>query len=166
MEEKAAKKIGVEYAIKSIIRGLIITYCILLIFFLLSGEGFHSILWFRNLDLYNWIFISNWIFFFFLFALVFGKKAGKEIIIEKKDCEKIGMKYGFLTLLLASFFGCLLGLITEGMDGLVIKNYGINAYIFKPMFWIIFFGIIPSILTGRWLGKKIKNTAQYQKPIL
>ena len=45
----------------------------------------------------------------------------------------------------------------DDMNGFTLKSYGINAYIFKPMFWILLFGIIPSILTGRWLGKKIKS---------
>jgi hypothetical protein len=157
MDEKVAKKIGIKYGIKSIIIGLIIFYFIPLIFLLLSGEGLKSIIWLNELDLYSLLFILNWVFLFFLFAFIFGMKAGKEILTKKRDYEKVGMKYGFLTLLFASFFGCLPGLITEGMNGFTLKSYGINAYIFKPMFWILLFGIIPSILTGRWLGKKIKS---------
>ena len=157
MKEKAAKRIGIKYGIKSIIIGVITSYCTIFVFFLLSGEGLKSIIWLNELDFYSLLFILNWIFSFFLFALIFGIKAGKEILIQKRDFEKVGMKYGVLTLIFASFLGCLPGLISEGMEGFTLKSYGINSYIFKPMFWIIFFGIIPAVLTGRWFGKKIKS---------
>lgn len=157
MKEKVAKRIGMKYGMKSIIIGIVFSYCILFIFFLFSGEGLKSIIWFNKLDSYSLLFILNWIFLFFLFAFIFGVKASKEILIQKRDYEKVGMKYGVLTLILASLLGCLPGLISEGMDGFTFKSYGINAYVFKPMFWIIFFGIIPAVLIGKWFGKKIKS---------
>jgi hypothetical protein len=157
MEKEFAKKIGAIYAFKSIAFGISIFYLVPLLLFILGGEGFYSIIWFTELNFYNWLFILNWIFFFFLFAFFFGQKAGIDILIKGKDCEKTGLKYGFLTLISASFFGCFLGFAWEGIDNIGTNDNPFEDYFFKPMFWILIFGIIPSLLVGRWLGKKIKS---------
>ena len=118
MDELKAKNIGVKYAIKSIAIGILIFYLIPTILFLLSDFSLKSFFWVTELDSYNWLFILNWILFFFLFAFIYGRKAGFEILIKKKDYEKVGMKYGFLTLVCASFLGCILGFFSEGVDNI------------------------------------------------
>ena len=156
MDEFEAKKTGAKYALKSIAIGVLLFYLIPTIIFLLGNFSLKSLLWVTELDVYNWLFILNWIFFFFLFAFIFGRKAGFEILIKKKDYEKIGMKYGVLTLICASFSGCLLGFFWEGFDNIGTGDDPFNDYFFKPIFWLTIFGILPSILVGRWFGKKIK----------
>ncbi len=156
MNESKARNIGAEYAIKSILIGILLFYLIPAIIFLIGDFRFKSLFWVIDLDFYNWLFIFNWVFFFFVFAVIYGRSAGFEILIQKKDYEKTGMKYGILTLITASFFGCFLGFFWEGFDNIGTGDDPFNDYFFKPLFWLSLFGIIPSILVGRWLGKKIK----------
>lgn len=158
MTEKKAKYIRVKYALKSILIALIIFYFVPTIIFLIGNLNVKHFVWFLDLDFYNWVFILNWILFFIFFAYIFGRKVGFEIIIKNSNYIKTGMKYGFLTLLFSLFFGCFLGFFWEGIDNIGTNDNPFEDYFFKPMFWILIFGALPSILVGRWLGKKIKES--------
>ncbi len=88
-----------------------------------------------------------------------AQKMDKEINIKHQKTYLIGIP-GLLTILIiGTFIGSTMGFIQFGISE-IGKNHlsdTIFDYYFKPYFWILFFGIIPTIITGFILGKLIKN---------
>lgn len=156
MDKKTAKSIGRKRAFESVSIGVALFYVIGV--FLFSQEGLRSLLWLRYLDLYNWVFIANWILTFYILAIFVGNYAGKEILIRNKNTLIVGVKSGVVILCLAAVFGCLLGFITEGIENIGTNDNPFVDYFMKPIFWIVIFGFIPSIIVGIFFGWRIKNS--------
>lgn len=156
MDKKTAKIIGRKRAFESVTIGVVIFYVIGVLLF--SNEGLRSLLWLQYLDLYNWIFIANWIITFYVLAIFVGNYAGKEILSRKKNHLIVGVKSGVLILCFAAVFGCLLGFITEGIENIGSGDNPFVDYFMKPIFWIVIFGLVPSILVGLFFGWRIKNS--------
>ena len=57
-------------------------------------------------------------------------------------------KYGFLTLFVTIFLVSWVGFFQEGLDSIGTIDDPFFDYIFKPMFWFLLIGSIPSILVG------------------
>ena len=155
MNLSSAKKIGKKEAFKSVTIGVILFYVIGV--FLFSTDGLRSLLWMSYLDLYNWIFVLNWIVTFYFLAIFVGNFAGKKILIENKNSFLIGMLSGFIILFFGAILGCFLGFLTEGISNIGSNDNPFNDYFFKPIFWIVLFGLIPSLLVGLLFGYRIKN---------
>jgi len=85
-----------------------------------------------------------------------------EVLIKNrfKNSILIGV-LGLLTFLIFGIFlGSTVGFLQEGVVNLNEYNNISDAifdYYFKPFFWILLFGIIPTILTGVILGLLIKK---------
>ena len=155
MEARQAKSIGRKKAFESVSIGLIIFYLVGV--FIFSNDGLQSLLWLRYLDLYNWVFIANWVLTFYVLGYFIGSKAGHEILIDKRNFLKVGIKYGIIILISASVLGCLLGFITQGIENQGTEDNSFVDYFLKPIFWINLYGIIPSVLMGIFFGKRIEN---------
>ena len=89
-----------------------------------------------------------------------GKKM--EFLIDHKKWNSILIGIiGLLTILLVGiFFGSTVGFLQEGIENIERENGLKNAlfdYYIKPLFWIILFGIIPTILVGGIMGYGIKK---------
>ncbi|SMC57416.1 hypothetical protein [Moheibacter sediminis] len=71
----------------------------------------------------------------------------------------VGILGLFLILIVGIFCGSSVGFIEFGIPE-INKGYDINEvindYYFKPAFWILLFGSIPTIITGGFLGYLIK----------
>jgi hypothetical protein len=99
-----------------------------------------------------------------IFGLYFlGYFIGKrmENLINKKELNKIfvGILGLLLILLIAIILGSTVGFLEEGLVN--INSYykitdALFDYYFKPLFWVMLFGIIPTIVTGMFLGYFIK----------
>jgi len=156
MTKKIAENIGIKLALKSVTIGIIIAYLIPTL--LVIGDGISAALWIFKIN--YWINIVIGVLIFYVCGYFFGKRAGYEILIMKKDHQKVGAKYGFLTLLVTTFLTSWIGFFQEGIDNIGTIDEPFYDYIFKPMFWVILFGIIPSILLGLLFGKWIKKKAE------
>jgi len=156
MNKKKAKQLGRKRAFESVSMGIALFYLIGV--FLFSNEGLRSLLWLQYLDLYNWMFIANWIVTFYVLSVIIGNYAGKEILHRNKKWLIVGLKSGVLILAAAAFFGCLLGFITEGVENVGSTDFPLVDYFMKPIFWIFIYGLAPSLLMGVFFGWKVKNS--------
>jgi hypothetical protein len=88
-----------------------------------------------------------------------AQKMDKDINIKHHKTYLIGIP-GLLTILIiGTFIGSTMGFIQFGISE-IGKNHlseVIFDYYIKPYFWVFFFGIIPTFITGFILGKLIKN---------
>ena len=109
-----------------------------------------------------WINIIIGIVIFYGLAYLFGKNAGNEILIKKMDSDKVGAKYGFLTLIITAFLVGWTGFVQEGMEPYDTFWDSFEDYIFKPFFWIMVIGILPARLVGMLFGKWIKKSCSNQ----
>lgn len=90
-----------------------------------------------------------------------AKKMEFQINERNRNKFMIGV-FGLLIILLFGIIsGSTVGFLEEGISHLN-SYYKINDalfdYYFKPFFWILFFGIIPTIFTGMTLGYLIKKS--------
>jgi len=151
MNQENAKRIGVKKAFKSVTIALVVAYLIMVLF---SAGDF---LWI--LDFNYKINILIGILIVYGLAYFFGGKAGYEILIKKKDSEKIGAKYAIIILMITAFLVGWTGFLQEGMEINDTFWDSFEDYIFKPLFWIIAFGIIPTIIIGIFFGNSIKRNS-------
>lgn len=158
-----AKTIGRKKAFESVVIGLIVFYIIGILLF--SNEGLQSLLWLSYLDLYNWLYILNWVITFFVLSYFIGNFAGKFILIKKKNPFFIGFLSGFFMIFFGACFGCLLGFFTEGIYNLDTEENTLIDYFLIPVFWIVVYGFVPSVLLGLFFGKRVydfKNNVNEQ----
>lgn len=153
MNLSRAKKIGRIKAYEAITIGVVVFY--LTGIFIFSSEELRSLLWISYLDLYNWVFILNWLITFYFLAIFVGNFAGKKILIDNRNYIIIGLQSSLMMLVFGAFLGCFLGFITEGIDNIGTNDNPFVDYFFKPIFWIVIFGFIPSLLIGLFFGKRI-----------
>jgi hypothetical protein len=88
-----------------------------------------------------------------------AKKMDKEINIKHQKTYLIGIPGLLIILIIGTFIGSTMGFIQFGISE-IGKNHlsdVIFDYYIKPYFWVFFFGIIPTLITGLILGKLIKN---------
>lgn len=100
--------------------------------------------------------------FLYLSAFVYGQLGGVYLYKTKTNSYKIefvGILIAFSTVLTMSLAGSSYYFI----KAINFNNFGaslINAagsYLFKPIFWICFFGLIPSVILGIYWGKVFRN---------
>ena len=150
MTPELAKNIGIKKALQSATIGLLVVF----LFMTLLARG--NFFW-----LAEWNYLINIIIgiaILYGLAYLFGKNAGNEILIKKKDSDKVGAKYGVLILIITAFLFGWTGFVQEGMEPYDTFWDSFEDYIFKPFFWIIVIGIIPAILVGIQFGRWIKKS--------
>jgi len=154
MVQMTARQIGSRIAIKSTLIGIVIAYLIMTSLIALD-EGLMAILWILEVDYWPNLLLGAIGLTFMGF--VFGRMAGTEIIEKKKDHSWVGIKYGFITLITGTLIGSTLGFLQEGLDNIGTHDNPFEDYYFKPLFWVVIFGLIPVILVGLWFGSTIKK---------
>jgi hypothetical protein len=88
-----------------------------------------------------------------------AQKMDTEINIKHQKTYLIGIS-GLLTILIiGTFIASTMGFIQFGISEIGQNDLSdvIFDYYIKPYFWVFFFGIIPTFITGFILGKLIKN---------
>ena len=151
---KKAKSLGRKKAYETVLIGVSIFYVIGV--FIFSNEGLQSLLWLSYIDLYNWMFILNWVISFLIVAYFVGSHAGKQILVKKNHFVKTGIVSGILMVIFGAVLGCFLGFLLESAQDLETKQPIIDFFL-VPIFWIILYGIAPSILLGVWFGYRLKS---------
>src|SRR5438309_342463 len=153
MDPTLATRIGSKQALKGVVAGLIISYLIMMWFN--QGFGFlYAVLWFKSIDYKFNLFVG--VIAILLAGHFFGQRGGIEILIKNKNKFWTGVKHGFLTVIAATVIASLVGIFQNiGVDKQVFFNYMV-----KPLFWVIFFGLIPIIVVGLWFGNSIVRQAK------
>ena len=151
MTPEFAKKIGIKKAMRAATIAIGIAFFVMTIF---TGG---NLLW-----MLDWGYMINIIIgigILYGLAYMFGKNAGYEILIKKRNSGVVGAKYAVLILLLTAFLAGWTGFVQEGMEPSDTFWDSFEDYIFKPFFWILLVGILPSILVGILFGKWIKKSS-------
>ena len=146
--------VGSKYAIYSVLIGATIAYSIMT-FFSYEGNLLKALSWIKE-----WNYVSNLLvglFGLLLFGYFFGRLAAKEIIEKNRDHTWVGFKYGILTLWSGTLLGSLVGFFQEGFHKIGMHDDPFVDYIYKPMFWVTFFGLFPVLFVGFWFGRQIKK---------
>jgi hypothetical protein len=112
----------------------------------------------------GWIFMFEYsfqvitgIFNIYIYALLFGSYGGKLILIDKRDALSIGFLVALTTLVSATFFTTIPIFMVEGISAVGTPDDPFIDYIFKPMFWVILVGFLPTSAIGLWIGNSIKK---------
>lgn len=107
------------------------------------------------------------LFSVYISAFFIGGKVEQLIMLDKGNYILVGIMGSFIVLLLGALAISLIALLSEG---LAIKNYSVSSaffdYVFKPIYWIFFFGGIPTLIIGilfGWLIKKEVKKVQNNK---
>jgi len=161
MKESEAKQIGSKLAVKSILIGLFIAQCIMTLF-AIDGGLIKAFFWFSDFDyLFNIIFA---VIVSITVSHLFGKTAGKRILINKNNEYLIGILTGLAILIVSSFISSWVGFFQEGIDNVGTQDNPFYDYIFKPIYAVIFFGFLPVLIVGSWYGRQIKKHAKEGNP--
>jgi hypothetical protein len=151
---RTARQIGQRLAIKSALIGVLIAYLIFgWLMYSWDQKLLNALLWIFKAEF--WYNVVVGAIGLLTMAYFFGRLAGVEILLKGKSELWTGVKYGFLTLVTATLIGSSVGFIQEGLN-----NIGGNPfydYYFKPMYWVMIFGILPVIIVGFWFGRQIKK---------
>lgn len=156
VDKKTAKQIGQRIAVRSGLIGIVIAY---LIFGWLTYSWDQKLLkaMFWIFDVEFWYHLLIGAVGLLTMAYFFGRLAGVEILIKKKNELLTGIKYGLFTLITGTLIGSSVGFIQEGIDDIGGFSNPFYDYYFKPMYWVTMFGIIPVVIVGLWFGRQIKK---------
>jgi hypothetical protein len=92
-----------------------------------------------------------------------GNKINAQINLKNRNPYVIGISGLFFILIIAIFIGSTIGFFQFAIKD-IYPYYSISDaifdYYFKPYFWILLFGIIPTLVTGAILSRLIKATAK------
>lgn len=162
MTETVARKIGSRQGL--ICAGLGVSIAQLIMTALISSDQniFKAFLWFTRVDYKLNLFIG--IVILFACGHFYGQFAGKAILIKRQNYILVGFLSGMAVLLTTAFLSGWTGFFQEGLDNLGTNDNPFEDYIFKPLYWVTIFGIVPAFLVGLWFGGQIKiKGKRYEK---
>jgi hypothetical protein len=157
MTETNAKRIGSRETLKSVVFGLLIAYALMALLFSSSG-WLKGLLWFLQVGFSPNILIG--IASVFILGFVFGKRIGVEILIRDRNESVVGMKYLLAIVFLSALIASGSVFLQEGISYIGSDDDPFNDYVFKPLFWMAVFGLIPTLLLGIGLGSRIVKQAE------
>jgi hypothetical protein len=155
MTEKEAKKIGSKQGLISAGLGLLIAQLIMTTLISSDKGFFRAFFWFTTIDYKLNIFVGAIIML--LSAHIFGQLAGESILIKKRNFILVGFLCAIAVLLTTAFFSGWTGFIQEGIANIGTNDNPFVDYIFKPLYWVTIFGIVPALLIGIWFGGQIER---------
>lgn len=154
-----AKKIGSRQGLISVGLGLLIAQLIMTLFFLTDVGFIKAFFWFTDID--YWLNIVIGVFIMLACGHFYGQIAGKLILLRKWNYVLTGLLISLAVILTTTFFASWTGFIQEGIDNVGTNDDPFFDYIFKPMYWVTLFGLIPALIVGIWFGKRIKKNEKY-----
>jgi len=160
MDSRKAKSLGSKAGLKAVTMGLVIAEFIMTIFSWDEGI-FKAIFWFANYDyLLNIVFA---VIIFFLCGHFFGQAASKAILINHKHYSLEGFKFGLFTLFVTTVVSSCISFLIEGTAKIGMRGEApVYDYIFQPVYWVCFFGLIPALVMGYWFGKQIRKRIRFK----
>jgi ribose/xylose/arabinose/galactoside ABC-type transport system permease subunit len=155
MDVIRAEKIGSRQAIKCVTVGLIIAQLIMTL--LTSGDGFvNGFFWLLDENDFK-LNILIGVICMYLCGHFYGRRAGYEIIIRKRNNFLVGFIAGLLIIVTATFLTSWVGFFQEGVDNIGSNDNPFSDYILTPVFCVTIFGLIPCLFVGLWFGYSIKK---------
>jgi hypothetical protein len=154
-----AKKIGSRQGLISVGLGLLIAQLIMTLIFLTDVGFIKAFFWFTDID--YWLNIVIGVFIMLACGHFYGQLAGKLILLRKWNYVLTGLLIGLAVILTTTFFASWTGFIQEGIDNVGTNDDPFFDYIFKPMYWVTLFGLIPALIVGIWFCKRIKKNEEY-----
>jgi hypothetical protein len=149
-----AKKIGSKQGLICAALGVLIAQLIMT--WMTLDEGFiKAFFWFMTINYKLNIFIG--VIIMLASGHLHGQLAGKAILIKKRNFILVGFLCGMAVLLTTAFLSGWTGFFQEGIYNIDTDDNPFVDYIFKPLFWVTIFGVIPALLVGIWLGGQIKR---------
>lgn len=162
MDITTAKQIGQRIGLELAFIGLGVAYlkmaALMMIF---DGSILTGLFWIANV--YWWYHLVVGAIGLLSMSYVFGRRAGVEILVNGRNKYAVGIKYGIITLWIATILGSSVGFFQEGLDKIGTTDEPFEDYFLKPFFWVTVFGFIPTILFGLSFGWQIKK--QGSKPL-
>lgn len=153
--DKKAKQIGSRQGLFATSIGLVTAQ---LIMTLLVGSdlGFiKGFLWFTTIDYKLNLLIGAIILL--LCGHLYGRIAGRQIIIKKRNAILVGFLCGLAVLVTTAFLSGWTGFIREGINDTSLNADPFGDYILKPIMLVTTFGLIPTFLVGIWFGLQIER---------
>lgn len=156
MDVTIAKTNGRRLAIWSALIGILIAYVLFgWIVYSWDKNVSEAIFWIFDVEFWYHLVIGT--IGLLAMAYFFGQLAGVEILVKRKNEFLVGVKYGFIILLTGTLIGSTVGFVQEGIDDIGGFSNPFYDYYFKPVYWVMMFGTIPTILIGLWFGWQIKR---------
>lgn len=163
IETGTAKQIGQRLGIIAGIIGLLIAYSMFITLYYVTGSKLSSaLIWITKIEFIPNISIGA--IGLIIMSYFFGKLAGIDILIKKKNHIWTGIKYGVLILVTGTLIGSTVGFIEEGIDNIGSFDNPFYDYLIKPVYWVTIAGIIPVTMVGIWFGWSIKKQGAKQTP--
>ena len=91
-----------------------------------------------------------------LLAHFYGPHLAQRILVKGKSPGKEGIVATFIILSAGTLAGASIGFLKHGIGGEPLSDSAFD-YLFKPLFWVLLAGFLPSLLIGYLLGYQIKN---------
>ncbi|MEN5435781.1 hypothetical protein ABE545_19250 [Sphingobacterium faecium] len=93
---------------------------------------------------------------------LYASAYGCGLVLSKMNRIRIyhGILTSFLVLFIGTLAGSTVGFIQEGLPSTIEKgpiSEAIFNYYTKPLFWIFFFGFIPTLISGLIIGKLLRK---------
>lgn len=154
MTKSDVKKIGSRQGLISVGFGLLIAQLIMTCFSSLDDGFIKGFFWFTTINYKLNILIGAIILL--LSGHFFGEIAAVQIIIKKRNYILVGFLTGLSVLFTTAFLCGWTGFFQEGIDNIGTNDNPFEDYIYKPLFWVTIFGVIPAFLVGIWFGGQIK----------
>ena len=155
MTEAEAKKIGSRQGLICSGLGVLIAQLIMTAMISSDQNIFKAFFWFTSVNYKLNLFVG--VVILLLCGHFYGQIAGKAIIIKNRNFVLVGFLCGMAVLLTTAFLSGWTGFFQEGIDNIGTDDNPFEDYIFKPLFWVTIFGILPALLVGIWLGGQIKR---------
>ena len=155
MDTDIAEKIGSRQAIKAVTIGLIIAYLIMALPSIADDGLIKGLFWFLNVSFKFNLLVG--VICMYLCGHFFGRRAGYEILINKRNNFLVGFICGLLIIVTTTFLTSWVGFFQEGVDNIGSDDNPFEDYIVKPVFWVLIFGLVPCLFVGLWFGYSIKK---------
>lgn len=154
MTETLAKKIGSRQGLICAGLGVLIAQIIMTAMMSSDQNLSKAFFWFTRVDYKLNLLIGAVILF--ICGHFYGQFAGKAILFKRHNYIIVGFLSGMAVLLTTAFLSGWTGFFQEGLDNLGTDDNPFEDYIFKPLYWVTIFGILPAFLVGLWFGRQIK----------
>ncbi len=148
---KIAKRIGSKYALISISLGLSIAAVFMIILSNASESWTDTTETFLSIIMDFKLIFGFSVLVFYFSAYMFGKIAGKQILLHGRNYILVGIVTGFLILISATLTGSLVGFMYN-VGNASNMSATVNNYFYKPITWVILFGTVPVLAVGSLYG--------------
>ncbi len=160
MDKRRAKGIGSKAGLKAVTLGLIIAEVIKTLAGLDNGI-FKAIFWFTDYDYFLNLVIA--VVIIYLCGHFYGQASSKAILINHKNYNLEGFKFGIFTLFTSTVISSCISFLILGTAEIGVKGENpISDYIITPVFIVSLYGLVPSLILGFWFGKQIRKRLKFK----